>query len=47
MAQAVHCPTMLLDVCRRIDTAALALDLAEADTAATAEVLSRMADGEG
>jgi 3-hydroxyisobutyrate dehydrogenase-like beta-hydroxyacid dehydrogenase len=45
MAQAVHCPTPLLDACRPIYTAALAMGLAEADTAATAEVLARMAGG--
>jgi MAF protein len=43
MAHAVHCPTPLLDACRPIYTAALAMGLAEADTAATAEVLARMA----
>ncbi len=47
MARAVHCPTPLLDACRPIYTAALAMGLAEADTAATAEVLARMAGDEG
>jgi 3-hydroxyisobutyrate dehydrogenase-like beta-hydroxyacid dehydrogenase len=47
MARAVNCPTPLLDACLPIYTAALAMGLAEADTAATAEVLARMAGGEG
>ena len=42
MARAVHCPTPLLDACAPIYTAAMALGLGEADTAATAEVLARM-----
>jgi L-threonate 2-dehydrogenase len=47
MARAVNCPTPLLDACRPLYTAALAMGLAEADTAATAEVLARMAGGGG
>jgi 3-hydroxyisobutyrate dehydrogenase-like beta-hydroxyacid dehydrogenase len=43
MARSVHCPTPLLDTCHSIYTAAMALGLGQADTAATAEVLARMA----
>lgn len=42
MARSVHCPTPLLDTCHSIYTAAMALGLGQADTAATAEVLARM-----
>ncbi|MEY3252036.1 MAG: 2-hydroxy-3-oxopropionate reductase [Pseudomonadota bacterium] len=44
-ARAVNCPRPLLDACRPRCTVALAMGLAEADTAATAEVLPRMAGG--
>jgi 3-hydroxyisobutyrate dehydrogenase-like beta-hydroxyacid dehydrogenase len=47
MARAVHCPTPLLDACAPIYTAAMALGLGEADTAATAEVLARMTGDPG
>lgn len=47
MAHAVHCPTPLLDTCRSLYTAAMAMGLGEADTAATAEVLARMAGDPG
>jgi L-threonate 2-dehydrogenase len=47
MARAVNCPTPLLDACRPLYTAALAMGLAEADTAATAEVLARMSGDVG
>lgn len=47
MAREVNCPTPLLDACRALYTAALAMGLGEADTAATAEVLARMADQPG
>jgi 3-hydroxyisobutyrate dehydrogenase-like beta-hydroxyacid dehydrogenase len=43
MARSVNCPTPLLDTCHSIYTAAMALGLGQADTAATAEVLARMA----
>ena len=43
MARSVHCPTPLQDTCYCIYTAAMALGLGQADTAATAEVLARMA----
>jgi 3-hydroxyisobutyrate dehydrogenase-like beta-hydroxyacid dehydrogenase len=43
MARSVHCPTPLLDACASVYTGALAMGLGEADTAATAEVLGRMA----
>ncbi len=43
MARSVHCPTPLLDTCHSVYTAAMAMGLGEADTAATAEVLARMA----
>ncbi len=42
MARSVHCPTPLLDTCSSLYTAAMALGLGEADTAATAEVLAAM-----
>jgi 3-hydroxyisobutyrate dehydrogenase-like beta-hydroxyacid dehydrogenase len=47
MARAVQCPTPLLDACAPIYTAAMALGLGEADTAATAEVLARMTGDPG
>jgi 3-hydroxyisobutyrate dehydrogenase-like beta-hydroxyacid dehydrogenase len=47
MARAVHCPTPLLDACAPIYTAAMALGLGEADTAATAEVLAHMTGDPG
>jgi L-threonate 2-dehydrogenase len=43
MAREVHCPTPLLDACAPLYTAAMAMGLGDADTAATAEVLGRMA----
>ena len=43
MARSLRCPTPLLDSCYCIYTAAMALGLGQADTAATAEVLARMA----
>jgi L-threonate 2-dehydrogenase len=43
MARSVNCPTPLLDTCSSLYTAAMAMGLGEADTAATAEVLARMA----
>jgi 3-hydroxyisobutyrate dehydrogenase-like beta-hydroxyacid dehydrogenase len=43
MARHLHCPTPLLDTCSSLYTAAMALGLGEADTAATAEVLAGMA----
>jgi 3-hydroxyisobutyrate dehydrogenase-like beta-hydroxyacid dehydrogenase len=43
----VHCPTPLLDACAPIYTAAMALGLGEADTAATAEVLAHMTGDPG
>jgi putative dehydrogenase len=43
MARSVHCPTPLLHTCHAIYTSAMALGLGQADTAATAEVLARMA----
>jgi L-threonate 2-dehydrogenase len=46
MARSLHCPTPLLDTCGSIYTAAMAMGLGEADTAATAEVLARMAGDE-
>ncbi len=42
MARSVHCPTPLLDTCSSLYTAAMAMGLGEADTAATAEVLAAM-----
>lgn len=45
MARAVNCPTPLLEACRPLYTAALAMGVAEADTAATADVLARLAGG--
>jgi L-threonate 2-dehydrogenase len=42
MARSVHCPTPLLDTCHSLYTAAMAMGLGQADTAATAEVLARM-----
>jgi L-threonate 2-dehydrogenase len=42
MARSVHCPTPLLDASASIYTAAMALGLGEADTAATAEVFAGM-----
>lgn len=47
MARSVHCPTPLLDTCSSLYTAAMAMGLGESDTAATAEVLARMAGDEG
>ena len=47
MARSLHCPTPLLDTCASVYTAAMALGLGEADTAATAEVLGRMAGDRG
>ncbi|TAG01917.1 MAG: NAD(P)-dependent oxidoreductase [Betaproteobacteria bacterium] len=47
MARSVHCPTPLLDTCGPIYTAAMAMGLGDADTAATAEVLARMAGDAG
>ena len=47
MARAVQCPTPLLDACAPIYTAAMALGLGLSDTAATAEVLARMAGDPG
>ncbi len=47
MARELNCPTPLLDACRPLYTAALALGLGEADTAATAEVLAHMAGDTG
>jgi L-threonate 2-dehydrogenase len=44
MARSVHSPTPLLDTCHSIYTEAMAMGLGAADTAATAEVLARMAD---
>jgi L-threonate 2-dehydrogenase len=46
MARSVHCPTPLLDTCHSVYTAAMAMGLGDADTAATAEVLARMAGDE-
>lgn len=46
MARSVHCPTPLLDACSSLYTAAMAMGLGESDTAATAEVLARMAGDE-
>jgi L-threonate 2-dehydrogenase len=47
MARAVHCPTPLFDACASLYTGAMAMGLGEADTAATAEVLGRMAGDRG
>jgi 3-hydroxyisobutyrate dehydrogenase-like beta-hydroxyacid dehydrogenase len=47
MARAVHCPTPLFDACASLYTAAMAMGLGDADTAATAEVLGRMAGDRG
>jgi len=47
MARSLHCPTPLLDTCASVYTAAMAMGLGEADTAATAEVLGRMAGDAG
>jgi L-threonate 2-dehydrogenase len=47
MARSVHCPTPLLDACAPLYTAAVAMGLGDADTAATAEVLGRMAGERG
>lgn len=43
MARSVQCPTPLLDACAPIYTAAVAMGLGQADTAAASEVLERMA----
>lgn len=43
MARAVQCPTPLFDACAPIYSAALAMGLGDADTAAAAEALDRMA----
>ena len=43
MARSVHCPTLLLDTCHSIYPAAMALGFGQADTAAAAEMLARMA----
>ena len=43
MAKSVHCPTPLFTTCASIYTAAMAMDLAQSDTASTAEVLAKMA----
>jgi L-threonate 2-dehydrogenase len=45
MARSVHSPTPLLDACASVYSAAMALGLGEADTAATAEVLARSSRG--
>lgn len=47
MAKSLNCPTPLLDTCASVYTAAMAMGLGEADTAATAEVLGRMAGDTG
>ena len=47
MARSLHCPTPLLDTCASVYTGAMAMGLGEADTAATAEVLGRMAGDRG
>ena len=47
LARSLHCPTPLLDTCASIYTATMAMGLGEVDTAATAEVLGRMAGDRG
>lgn len=47
MARSVHCPTPLFDACASLYTGAMAIGLGEADTAATAEVLGRLAGERG
>jgi 3-hydroxyisobutyrate dehydrogenase-like beta-hydroxyacid dehydrogenase len=47
MARSVHCPMPLLNACASIYTRAMAMGLGDADTAATAEVLGRMAGDRG
>jgi L-threonate 2-dehydrogenase len=47
MARSVNCPTPLLDTCHSVYTAAMAMGLGDADTAATAEVLARMSGDTG
>jgi L-threonate 2-dehydrogenase len=47
MARSLDCPTPLFDASATIYTAALAMGLGQADTAATAEVLGRLAGERG
>jgi len=42
MAKSVHCPVPLFQTCASVYTAAMALGMAQQDTASTAEVLALM-----